>query len=69
VSTRAASLLLSIASVYARLTGQQTAADVLSMAALATLTFGVQRFPMPARLLEPSTPVVRSPERSSLPVR
>jgi hypothetical protein len=53
VSTRAGSLLLSIASICVRLTGQHAAADGLSIAALATLTFGVQRdvsFPSPTRV-------------------
>ena len=53
VSTRAQSLLLSIGSICVRLTGHQAAADVLSIAALATLTLGLHRdmsFPSPTRV-------------------
>jgi len=43
VSPRVGCLLLSIASICVRLTGQFAAAEVIWLAALATITFGVQR--------------------------
>lgn len=43
MSPRVGSLLLSIASICVRVTGQFAAADILGVAALATITFGVQR--------------------------
>ena len=43
MTPRVGSLLLSIASIYVRLTGHVAAADLIWVAALATITFGVQR--------------------------
>ena len=43
MSNRARSLLLSIASICVRLAGQPLAAEILAVAAIATITLGAQR--------------------------
>ena len=68
MSTRARSLLLAIASVSVRLAGYPWAAEILAVAASATVTLGMLRsasFRAPTRVVSPA-PGVPAPAGSSV---